>query len=106
MPPPPEFTDADIRRAVRTPQADAAVLSRAVRTAVESRGRAPLSAVYDQLEPEHRHLNSLRWLLHRALNSGGVLNPEATDSVTLIQIDGSERTAVLPAVTFTKAADS
>lgn len=106
LPAPPAFTEADIHRVLRTPQADAAVLSDAVRIAVEARGPAPLSAVYAQLEPQHRHLNSLRWLLQHALNSGGTLDADASDTVTLIQIDGSERTAVLPAVTFTKAADS
>lgn len=106
LPPAPEFTDADIHRAVRTPQANAAVLDAAVQATLNSGGTASLSAVYDRLDAEHRHLNSLRWLLHRALNSSGTLDPDGTETVTLIQIDGSERTAVLPEVTFTKAADS
>ncbi|MCQ1988236.1 DUF3375 domain-containing protein [Arthrobacter sp. zg-Y844] len=101
LPEPPQFTEADIHRSVRTPRADRRVLADAVSRATATRASATVAQVFEQLPPEHRHLNSIRALL-----AGGAAGFDASkplESVTFTQIDGSERTALLPAVAVAKA---
>ncbi|MCQ2002223.1 DUF3375 domain-containing protein [Arthrobacter zhaoxinii] len=101
LPEPPQFTEADIHRLVRTPRADRRVLADAVSRATATRASATVAQVFEQLPPEHRHLNSIRALL--AGGSAGFDASKPLESVTFTQIDGSERTALLPAVAVAKA---
>ncbi|CEA06924.1 hypothetical protein BN1051_00228 [Arthrobacter saudimassiliensis] len=117
LPEPPSFTETDIHRAARTPRADRKVLGAAVRKAAARRGRATVAEVFAELPAEHRHLNSIRALLAQAAAAGTVPGSAAdgapaasgagvrSESVSFIQIDGTERTAVLPAVTVAKDPD-
>ncbi|MDK1329129.1 DUF3375 domain-containing protein [Arthrobacter sp. zg-Y1143] len=98
LPEPPQFTEADIHRSARTPRADRRVLADAVSRATAQRPSATVAQVFEQLPPEHRHLNSIRALL-----AGGSAAGDTLESVTFTQIDGSERTALLPAVAVAKA---
>jgi hypothetical protein len=107
---PATFSEADIpRRSPRTPQADPEALRAAVGRALQARGEATLAQVFGYLPPEHRHLNSIRALLHAALNQGALNqgappDPLRSEEVRFTQIDGTERIAHLPTVTFRKAA--
>lgn len=102
---PATFSEADVpRRSPRTPQADPQALAAAVERALADRPEATLGEVFTQLEPDHRHLNSIRALLHAALKQGAPPDPARREEVPFLQIDGTERIAHLPTVTFRKAA--
>ena len=79
-------------------------------------GTATVGEIFAELAPEDRHLNSIRALLSAALEAGSAdFSPASRggstpaglaaqpESVTFTQIDGSERTALLPAVAVAKA---
>ncbi|MBG6085036.1 DUF3375 domain-containing protein [Zhihengliuella flava] len=109
----PELSAADIHRTPITPAADTAALRAAVADAVHRAGTtasggepraATLETVYSTLEPAHRHLNSVRYLLELARTEPGAeLDPSEFETVTVRQVDGSERVAYLPRVAYTEA---
>jgi hypothetical protein len=116
LPAPPSFSEADIHRSARTPKANRRALRDAVTRAAGKRGTATVGEIFAELAPEDRHLNSIRALLSAALEAGsadfspgsrGGSTPAGLaaqpESVTFTQIDGSERTALLPAVAVAKA---
>ncbi|WP_309081460.1 DUF3375 domain-containing protein [Zhihengliuella sp.] len=137
---PPALSAADIHRTPSTPPADAEALRTAVvralvrvataegtdgTTAEAGAGAAPavtLGEVLDQLGAEHRHLNSVRYLVelartsapgsaHRGVADGsggeaetvvaGELDATRYQRISIRQIDGTGRTAYLPVVTYT-----
>ncbi|MDN3481400.1 DUF3375 domain-containing protein [Arthrobacter sp. APC 3897] len=116
LPAPPSFTESDIHRSVRTPRANRRALRDAVTRAAGTRGTATVGEIFAELAPEDRHLNSIRALLSAALEAGSAdFSPASRggstpaglaaqpESITFTQIDGSERTALLPAVAVAKA---
>ncbi|WAP51810.1 DUF3375 domain-containing protein [Arthrobacter sp. ATA002] len=116
LPAPPSFSEADIHRSHRTPKANRRALRDAVTRAAGKRGTATVGEIFAELAPEDRHLNSIRALLSAALEAGSAdFTPDANggstaaglaarpESITFTQIDGSERTALLPAVAVAKA---
>ena len=116
LPAPPSFSEADIHRSARTPKANRRALRDAVTRAAGKRGTATVGEIFAELAPEDRHLNSIRALLSAALEAGSAdFSPASRggstpaglaaqpESVTFTQIDGSERTALLPAVAVAKA---
>jgi hypothetical protein len=105
---PPALSEADIHRTPSTPKADFAALRSAVAVARAARkaggaDAAPtLGAVLGQLPPDQRHINSIRGLVLTARNTGQELDSVRYEAVTFRQIDGTERTAYLPLITFTE----
>ncbi|MFD1210606.1 DUF3375 domain-containing protein [Arthrobacter sp. GCM10027362] len=104
---PPALSEADIHRTPSTPKADFAALRSAVAVARAARrrgtGTAPtLGEVLEQLPPEQRHINSIRGLVLTARNTGQELDGIRYEVVTFHQVDGTERTAYLPLITFTE----
>jgi len=107
---PPALSEADIHRTPSTPKADFAALRSAVavaraarRAAGDAGAAAPtLGNVLAQLPPEQRHINSIRGLVLTARNTGQELDSVRYEAVTFTQVDGSERTAYLPLITFTE----
>ncbi len=104
---PAAFSKEDVRRTPKTAKADRALLQSAIAQAMAEHGteRVSLSQAYRRLPAEHRHINSIRGLLHAALNSRGEFSTEALEAMTFTQIDGTERTAYIPSTTITKAPD-
>ncbi|WP_431711228.1 DUF3375 domain-containing protein [Glutamicibacter uratoxydans] len=100
---PPRFDVTDIVRHPVTPKADMAYLREQVRTGLESSG-SPLNIqqLYATLPAEHQHLNTIRALLEIGRTNGETLIPTDLHPVTFFQVDGSTRTALLPALSFTK----
>ncbi|MGO4384415.1 DUF3375 domain-containing protein [Specibacter sp. RAF43] len=100
---PPALSDADIHRTPATPQPDMPALHAAVGRARATRnGRATLADVYADLPRDLRHLNSIRGLILAARGSEQDVDAAGRETVRFTQIDGSERTAHLPLITFTK----
>ncbi|RZU63576.1 DUF3375 domain-containing protein [Zhihengliuella halotolerans] len=107
---PPPLSAADIHRTPITPGADTGVLRAAVVHALESRTTAApagggrsvtLGEVFETLEPQHRHLNSVRYLIELArITDAAALDTTDFQAVDIRQVDGSERTAYLPRVTY------
>lgn len=100
---PPVLSDADIHRTPVTPAPDMPVLHDAVARARSIRnGQATLADVYAGLPDQLRHINSIRGLILAARSSEQSFDLDATQTLHFTQIDGSERTARLPLITFTK----
>ena len=102
---PAAFSPEDIKRSPKTAKADPAQIRSAISQALAEHGtdRVTLGQAYERLPAEHRHINSIRSLLHAALNSSGEFSADALEAVTFTQIDGTERTAYVPATTILKA---
>lgn len=100
---PPALSDADIHRTPVTPAADMPTLHAAVARARQTRnGTATLAEVYTSLPAEHLHLNTIRGLILAARGSGNSVNENSTQTLMFHQIDGTQRTATIPLITFTK----
>ena len=100
----PRFDASDIVRSPVTPKADMAFLREAVRTRLEQTANAPvpMHQLYTELPAEHRHLNTIRALVEIGRTNGESLAPAELHPVDFFQVDGSTRTALLPALSFTK----
>jgi len=100
----PQFDAADIVRTPSTAKVDMPFLREAVRTGLEDAGHAPvaLHQLYTRLPAEHRHLNTIRALIEIGRTNGEALSPAELHPVEYFQVDGSTRTALLPALSFTK----
>ncbi|WP_247048111.1 DUF3375 family protein [Arthrobacter rhizosphaerae] len=90
------FSDIDRVRSPRTGKAK----PEAIRAALA--GAYTLSEAWNQLPAEERHINSIRALLSHALQDGAAFDREAWVTIEFDQIDGTTRTAYLPAVTLKK----
>lgn len=100
---PPQLSDADIHRTPVTPQPDMPALHAAVGLARASRnGTATLAQVYDSLPAHLRHINTIRGLIFAARTTDQPIDKTALQTLRFTQIDGTERTARLPLITFTK----
>jgi hypothetical protein len=100
---PPELSAADIRRTPATPPADPAALRAAVvRARRKAGGEATLGAAFGELDAWQRHLNSIRQLVAGARTGGGAVDATRWEELSYTQVDGSERTAYLPVITFAK----
>ncbi|MFB0835427.1 DUF3375 domain-containing protein [Arthrobacter halodurans] len=100
---PPALTEADIHRTPSTPQADPAALRDAVaRARRHAAGDATLGAAFAALPADQRHLNSLRHLVQTARTTGEPMDPSRYERLPYLQVDGSERAAYLPVITFAK----
>lgn len=100
----PEFSEQDIVRSPTTPEADMPALRRTITERFKSAGSSPvqLTEVFNSLPSEHQHLNSIRALIEIGRTNGESLNDSEIVSLEFIQLDGSSRTAYLPALSFTK----
>ncbi len=100
---PPALSDADIHRTPATPAADMPQLHAAVARARQLRnGTATLADVYGSLPPEQLHLNTIRGLILAARGSENNVDERKTQTVLFTQIDGIQRSATIPLITFTK----
>ncbi|MDJ0321105.1 DUF3375 family protein [Pseudarthrobacter sp. PS3-L1] len=90
------FSDEDRARSPRTGKARSDVVRNAMA------GAATVTEAWQNLPPSERHINSIRELLSQALHSGGGFDRAAWETLEFDQIDGSTRTAYVPAVTLTK----
>ncbi|MGP9649711.1 DUF3375 domain-containing protein [Glutamicibacter sp. 287] len=100
----PDYSASDIVRTPSTPQANMAFLRESVTSKLghRSEDRLPLDEIFNDLPEEHRHLNTVRALIEIGRTNGESLSETDLMTITFRQIDGSERTAILPALTFTK----
>lgn len=100
----PHFDASDIVRTPTTPKADMPFLREVVRTGLNSTGGAPVAMhdLFARLPSEHRHLNSIRALVEIGRTNGEPLHPTDLHPVEFLQVDGSTRTALLPALSFSK----
>lgn len=100
----PRFDAGDIVRTPATAKADMSYLREAVRSRLEDASGAAveLHRLYDTLPEEHRHLNTIRALIEIGRTNGEGVEPSELHPVEYIQVDGSTRTALLPALSFTK----
>ena len=100
----PEFSEADIVRNPSTPQADLPLLRESITRNLNSSGFGAirLDAVFETLDAEHRHLNTIRALVEIGRTNGESLNESELLNIDFQQLDGSMRTAILPALSFTK----
>jgi len=100
---PPALSGADIHRTPVTPQADMKTLHAAVaRTRATRNGTATLSDVYADLPPELQHINTIRGLIMAARGTDQQVEPVHTQTLRFTQIDGTERIARIPLITYTK----
>jgi len=100
---PPVLSDADIHRTPVTPAPDMPALHAAVGLARRSRnGSASLAEVYAELPAELRHINTIRGLILAARSTDQGLDEGGTETLRFTQIDGTERSARVPLITFTK----
>jgi hypothetical protein len=100
---PPALTEADIHRTPTTPKAEPGkVRAAVVRARRNAAGDATLGTAFAELEPADRHLNNLRHLLATARTGGEPMDTERFERVVFRQVDGSERDAYLPVITFAK----
>ncbi|WP_104086813.1 DUF3375 domain-containing protein [Arthrobacter sp. GMC3] len=100
---PPALSDADIHRTPVTAQADMPAVHAAVaRTRAARNGTATLSDVYAEMPPELHHINTIRGLILAARGTDQSFDPDHSQTLRFTQIDGSERTARVPMITFTK----
>ena len=101
---PAVFSPQDVKRSPKTAKAD----HTAIRSAIaRARARSGTDAVtpgqaFDLLPAAEQHINSLRALLHEALNSGTGFSTDTVESITFTQIDGTRRTAYIPTGGLTK----
>lgn len=100
----PAYSESDIVRNPSTPQANMGLLRASITSQLEaSTDKAvSLDAVFDALDDEHRHLNSIRALVEIGRTNGESLNESELINIEFQQLDGSMRTAILPALRFTK----
>lgn len=100
----PEFSAEDIVRTPSTPEADMPALRSAI--AQRLRGAAqdpvPLDQLFAALPAEHQHLNTIRALIEIGRTNGENLDESKLLGIEFTQLDGSTRTAYLPALSFTK----
>ncbi|MCQ9162452.1 DUF3375 domain-containing protein [Arthrobacter sp. STN4] len=100
---PPALSGADIHRTPATPSADMPAVHAAVALARSTRnGTATLADAYAELPAGLRHLNTIRGLILAARATDQAVDTARTQTLRFTQIDGTERTARLPLVTFTK----
>ena len=100
----PEFSEADIVRNPSTPQADMQLLRESITRQLgqSGSGSVRLDDVFESLDAEQRHLNTIRALVEIGRTNGEPLNESDLLSIEFQQLDGSQRTAILPALSFTK----
>ncbi len=103
---PAAFSEQNITRSPRTAKADRIEIQAAIAQALAEHRteEVTLGQAYRRLPTGHQHINSIRSLLHAALNSGAGFSADALESTTFTQIDGTQRTAFIPATTIRKAA--
>ncbi|GER23632.1 hypothetical protein NCCP1664_21270 [Zafaria cholistanensis] len=100
---PPALSGADVVRTPSTPKADPERLRAAVvRARRAAGGTATVGQAFAALEPADRHLNSVRHLVLAARTAGGTVDATAFEPLAYTQVDGTERTAYLPVITFAK----
>lgn len=100
---PPMLSNADIHRTPVTPQADMKTLHAAVaRSRATRNGTATLSDVYADLSPELHHINTIRGLIMAARGTDQPVESAQTQTLRFTQIDGSQRLARVPLITYTK----
>lgn len=100
---PPALSGADIHRTPATPLPDMAAVHAAVALARTTRnGTATLADAYAEMPAQLRHINTIRGLILAARATDQAVDPARTQTLRFTQIDGTERTARLPLVTFTK----
>lgn len=100
---PPVLSGADIHRTPVTPAPDMPALHAAVGLARSTHnGSATLADVYAILPPELLHINTIRGLIYAARSTDQNIDVSGTQTLRFTQIDGTERTARLPLITFTK----
>ena len=61
-----------------------------------------MDEVFDALAHEHRHLNTIRALVEIGRTNGESMDEGELINIDFQQLDGSMRTAILPALSFTK----
>ncbi len=100
----PEFSPEDIVRTPSTPEADLPALRESIAGRVRASGKkaVPLAEVFNSLDAEDQHLNTIRALVEIGRTNGEPLDETDMISVQFTQLDGSTRTAYLPALSFTK----
>jgi hypothetical protein len=100
---PPPLSVADIRRTPSTPGPDIPALKNAIAASrLKSGGSAGLRETYNSLGDEHRHLNTIRYLIETARNGGDHIDESTLEEISFTQVDGATRTALVPAMSFTK----
>jgi hypothetical protein len=100
---PPPLSVADIRRTPSTPAPDIAALHQAIASSrAKAGGSAGLRETYDSLSAEHRHLNTIRYLIETARNGGDSIDETSLEEISFIQVNGATRTALVPSMSFTK----
>jgi hypothetical protein len=102
---PAVFSPEDIRRSPKTAKADQAQIRLAIARAQAEHGTDSVTPgqAFHRLPAREQHINSIRSLLHAALNSGSGFSDESMERITFTQIDGTRRTAYIPAATITNA---
>jgi len=100
----PEFSEADIVRSPATPQANMPLLRESITRQLNHApaGAVRMDEVFAALDDEHRHLNTIRALVEIGRTNGESLNEAELVNIDFQQLDGSLRTAILPALSFTK----
>ncbi|MBF6672639.1 DUF3375 domain-containing protein [Glutamicibacter halophytocola] len=100
----PEFSEADIVRSPATPQANMPLLRESITRQLNHApaGAVRMDEVFAALDDEHRHLNTIRALVEIGRTNGESLNEAELVNIDFQQLDGSMRTAILPALSFTK----
>ncbi|WP_313811974.1 DUF3375 domain-containing protein [Glutamicibacter sp.] len=100
----PEFSSDDIVRTPSTPEADLPALRSSIAGKVRQAGQqaVPLAEVFNSLDAEAQHLNTIRALIEIGRTTGESLDDTELISLDFLQLDGSTRTAFLPALSFTK----
>ena len=100
----PGYSVSDIVRTPSTPKADMPYLREAVTEHLDAspHEQVPLDTLFHVLPQTHRHLNTVRALIEIGRTNGESMSETQTMTLNFRQVDGSERTAILPALTFTK----
>jgi hypothetical protein len=100
----PEYSVSDIVRTPSTPEADMSFLREAVteHLGASPHERVPLDKLFHVLPETHRHLNTVRALIEIGRTNGESVSETQMMTLSFKQVDGTERTAILPALTFTK----
>ncbi|EMQ97899.1 DUF3375 domain-containing protein [Paeniglutamicibacter gangotriensis] len=100
---PPQLSVADIRRTPSTPSPNIPVLHRAITDSrAKAGGTVKLADTYNSLDAEHRHLNTLRYLIETARNGGDSIDESTCEEISFTQVNGTTRIALVPAMSFTK----
>lgn len=99
----PEFSAQDIVRTPSTPQANMPALRQHITDRLTDRGsQVGLDEVFHSLPPSDRHVNSIRALIEIGRVNSEPLDTHHMLTLEFTQIDGSIRTAEVPALSFTK----